>query len=162
MDAPDQLNPITRDNPTMAENINEDTWYWSLKIGDACRIADEFIQQGEIDPGFIHLLGYDEWPTRMGVMVVLEDIFERQPDLIPRIIPGVKAMLSHAEENVRGDAACLLGMVGDGTIALELENMMTEAGPELREVIVDALQMIRDRDGQQPARDFRPASNKAM
>ncbi|MBF0525800.1 MAG: hypothetical protein HQK56_11970 [Deltaproteobacteria bacterium] len=103
--------------------------------------------QGEIDPAFINLLGYDEWPTRMGVMVVLEDIFDRQPDLIPRIIPVVTAMLSHAEENVRGDAACLLGMVGDGTIALELENMMAEAGPELREVINDALQMIRDRDG---------------
>ncbi|MBF0497114.1 MAG: hypothetical protein HQK58_11165 [Deltaproteobacteria bacterium] len=146
----------------MTENINEEVWYWSLKIGDACRIADDFIQQGEIDPAFIHLLGYDEWPTRMGVMVVLEDIFDRQPDLIPGIIPGVTAMLSHAEENVRGDAACLLGMVGDETIALELENMLAAAGPELREVIGDALQMIRDRDRKQPARDSRPASNEAM
>ena len=50
------------------------------------------------------------------MMVVLEEIGTHRPELARRACPYLVTLLSHQDPNRRGDAAFLLGLIGDAKV----------------------------------------------
>jgi hypothetical protein len=117
-----------------------------IKEGDADKLAGMMVADEEIYSGALKLLSDPDWSVRMGMMVVLEEVAERSPDLVQRTYPYLLDMLDHEDDNQRGDTAYLLGLIGDASVLGFLEKLLDDANGEVAEAASEAIQRIRERE----------------
>jgi HEAT repeat protein len=100
----------------------------------------------EIFPAFYDLLIHDKWPVRLGAMVVIEEIAEKNPALAATAIAPLWEQFDHVSDQIKGDILYLFGEVGDaeaipwvqGVIAGEYDVEVKEAAQEALDKISDA------------------------
>ena len=117
-----------------------------VKEGDADKLAGMMVAEDEIYSGALELLSDPDWSVRMGMMVVLEEVADKRPDLVERIYPYLLDMLEREDDNQRGDVAYLLGNIGDATVLGSLEVLLNDANTEVAEAAFEAIQQIRERE----------------
>jgi len=76
-------------------------------------------------------------------MVVLEEIGAHRPELARRACPYLVNLLSHQDPSRRGDAAFLLGLIGDAKVLERLEPLAEDGSPEVAEAAREAIKLIR-------------------
>ncbi|MBW1980823.1 MAG: thioredoxin family protein [Deltaproteobacteria bacterium] len=118
------------------------TFKYALKQGDADKLARVLLAEGEIPPDALQLLGDPEWPVRLGMMVVLEEIAARDIELGRRAVPYLLELVSHRDSNLRGDAAYLLGLIGDRSVSAKLAEVALDENEEVAAAAREALKRI--------------------
>jgi len=116
-----------------------------VKEGDAEKLAGMMVADGEVYGGALELLADSDWSVRMGMMVVLEEVALRSPDLVQRIYPYLVGLLNHGDANQRGDIAYLLGIIGNASVLESLKVLLSDTNPEVVEAAFEAIQQIQER-----------------
>jgi glutaredoxin len=127
-------------------SFHPDSFKKIIKEGDAERLAGMMVADGDLYSGSLALLADPDWSVRMGMMVVLEEVAERSPDLVQRACPYILDLLEHEDDNQRGDIAYLLGLIGDASVMNRLEVLLNDDNPQVVEVAFEAIQRIRKRE----------------
>jgi hypothetical protein len=127
-------------------SFHPDSFKKIIKEGDAERLAGMMVADGDLYSGSLGLLADSDWSVRMGMMVVLEEVAKRNPDLVRRAYPYILDLLDHEDDNQRGDTAYLLGLIGDASVMDRLEVLLHDAKPQVAEAAFEAVQRIRERE----------------
>jgi glutaredoxin len=123
--------------------LHSETFRRILKEGDAGKLAATMLAEGQIPESALELLSDHDWSVRLGMMVVLEEIGTQRPELARRACPYLVTLLSHQDSRRRGDAAFLLGLIGDAVVLERLEPLAKDKSPEVAEVATEAMKRIR-------------------
>jgi len=127
-------------------SFHPDSFKKIIKEGDAERLAGMMVADGDLYSGSLELLADPDWSVRMGMMVVLEGVAERSPDLVQCAYPYILDLLEHEDDNQRGDTAYLLGLIGDASVMDRLEVLLNDTNPQVVEVALEAVQQIKERE----------------
>jgi glutaredoxin len=126
--------------------FHPDSFRKIVKEGDAEQLAGMMVADGDIYGGALELLKDPDWSVRMGLMVVLEEVAERSPDLVQSVYPYLVDLLDHGDANQRGDMAYLLGLIGNVSVLEALKMLLKDTNPEVAEAAFEAIQQIHERE----------------
>jgi glutaredoxin len=111
-----------------------------LKEGDAWRLAQMMLDDGHIFPAFYELLTHPKWPVRLGAMVVMEELIERNLDLALQTIEPLWQQFHKVDDRVKGDLLYLFGQTGQKNIAPCLKDILNgDFEQEVKEAAREAL-----------------------
>lgn len=118
-----------------------------LKEGNAGHLAEMMLQKAQIFPAFYELLVHPDWPVRLGAMVVMEEIIEKNLDLALQAIEPLWRQFDEVDARVKGDMLYLFGQTGRGEIAPLLEQILNgRFEAEVKEAAAEALVKLNRRD----------------
>ncbi len=85
------------------------------------------------------MLGNDNIRVRLGATALVEELAREHQAELRSAVPGVIALLRHENPTIRGDAASVLGLIGDEASAGALQECLQDSHPGVREAARDAL-----------------------
>lgn len=83
--------------------------------------------------------------VRMGITALMEELRKLDAGHIAGAVPGLLPLLTHAESFLRGDAANLLGIIGDKDVIPCLEKLLMDENPDMRLIAKEAIEDILKR-----------------
>jgi len=111
-----------------------------LEEGQAARVADIMVACGQVLPALEELLLHPKWPVRLGAMVTVEWIAQKDAHLAAQVVSRLWERFDDAEVQVRGDIVYLTGEFGDRSWAARLQAVRKgDFPPEVREAAAEAL-----------------------
>ena len=114
-----------------------------LKEGKAGPLAEMMLKKAEIFPAFYELLIHAKWPVRLGAMVVMEEIIEKNPDLAIQTIKPLWQRFDKVDNQVKGDLVYILGQIAPKeTTPLLASILKGEYEAEVKEAARDALEQL--------------------
>lgn len=114
-----------------------------LKEGKAGPLAEMMLKKAEIFPAFYELLIHAKWPVRLGAMVVMEEIIEKNPDLAIQTIKPLWQRFDKVDNRVKGDLVYILGQIAPKeTTPLLASILKGEYEAEVKEAARDALEQL--------------------
>jgi len=119
-----------------------------LKEGNAAKLAEMMLEKKEIFPSLLDLLTHHKWPVRLGAMVVMEEITDRNAALAAQVIDPLWERFHHVEDSVKGDIIHVLGESGTHKIAPRMQMVLEgEYDAEVKEAAREALEKMEIRTG---------------
>ncbi|MEW5949396.1 MAG: thioredoxin family protein [Thermodesulfobacteriota bacterium] len=117
-----------------------------LTIGNSGK-ALEIITEEDRPDLLSDLMGRPEFTVRLGAMVVIESLQQTAPGRIPRLVPGLIKLLDSDMVNIRGDAAFMLGKIGDPRAIEPLRRLVPEEqNPDILEIAREALDSLQGQE----------------
>jgi hypothetical protein len=119
-----------------------------LGDGRADLVAQMMMAAGKVFPAFIEMLAHEKWPVRLGAMVAMEEIIERDRELAQQCIEPLWERFPHLNEQVQGDVIYILGETGTGDVIPRLQAVLkdvTDADTDTREAVNEAIETITKR-----------------
>ena len=89
-----------------------------------------------------HLLGQESLHVRLGTVALVEELIGSHREAVRAAVPGLVGLLKHENPTIRGDAASVLGTIGDISAVPGLEAGVGDEHAGVREAIRDALSEI--------------------
>jgi hypothetical protein len=121
-----------------------------LKEGNAAKVAEMMLEKEKLFPAFFDLLIHEKWPVRLGAMVAMEEIANRNPELAAQVIEPLWESFHHVEDPVKGDIIYIFGESANYEIAPRLETILGgQYDTEVKEAAKEALEKI-DKKGARP------------
>ena len=88
------------------------------------------------------MLGEENMRVRLGATALVEELAAAYRNEMKAAIPGIIELLRHESPTIRGDAACVLGII-KAPIAIDaLKVCLADSNPGVREIARDALAEI--------------------
>jgi len=116
-----------------------------LNDGQASHLAAIMLDAQEIIPSIYELLIHDKWSVRLGAMVVMEEIAEKNPRMASEAIDPLWAHFEGVADQVKGDILYLFGEIGDPRVIPWLDEVTAgEFDAEVKEAAKEALEKISD------------------
>lgn len=113
--------------------------------GGAYELAGMMHRCGSVFPAFADLLSDERFTVRLAAMVAVEDLLDRDAELVQQVIPAMLNRYSLAADTVRGDFLYLFGQL-KATQALPLLQAATaDPNEEVREAAAEALEKVNGR-----------------
>jgi thiol-disulfide isomerase/thioredoxin len=117
-----------------------------LKEGNASCLASMMLERRQIFPSFLGLLVSKSWPVRMGAMVVMEELAEKNPALARRAIGPLWDRFGEADDVLKGDILYVLGEIKSPETLPRLREIRTGPfSPDVNEAAAEAIEMIEGR-----------------
>jgi glutaredoxin len=114
-----------------------------LKEGKAGKLAEMMLMKAEIFPAFYELLIHTKWPVRLGAMVVMEEIIEKNSDLAVQTIKPLWLRFDEVDNRVKGDLVYILGQMAPMETTPLLESVLKgEYEAEVKEAAREALENL--------------------
>ena len=114
-----------------------------LKEGKAGQLAEMMLEKAEIFPAFYEVLIHPKWPVRLGAMVVMEEIIEKNPDLAVQTLKTLWQRFSKVDNRVKGDLVYIFGQMAPMEITPLLESILKgEYEAEVKEAAREALEKL--------------------
>jgi HEAT repeat protein len=111
---------------------------------------DNIIDMFRHDSALYSLVGElirdDRVRVRIGVTALLEELKRLDPHKVILAEENLLPLLGHADAVVRGDAANLLGIIGDIASLASLEQLLSDENEDVRLIAREALHEISGRD----------------
>jgi len=85
------------------------------------------------------LLGDDSIMVRLGATALVEELAKEHRQTLAVAVPGLLVLLGHENPTIRGDAANVLGIIGDRSAMNALRGLQNDANPAVREIAEDVL-----------------------
>lgn len=85
------------------------------------------------------MIGNENIRVRLGATALVEELAELHRDQAKAAVPGLVALLKDENPTIRGDAASVLGVIGDGAAREALMSSLEDSHPGVRESARDAL-----------------------
>ena len=119
-----------------------------LKEGNASKVAEMMLDKEILFPAFLDLLIHEKWPVRLGAMVAMEEIADRNPELAAQVIDPLWENFHHVGDPVKGDIIYILGETGNYEIAPRLETILSgHYDTEVKEAAKEAIEKIERKEG---------------
>jgi hypothetical protein len=93
------------------------------------------------------LLGDDAIMVRLGATALVEDLVKEHRQALAGAMPGLLALLGHGNPTIRGDAANVLGIIGDRSSLPALKKLREDGNPSVQEIAQDAMKDIEEGKG---------------
>lgn len=77
--------------------------------------------------------------VRVGVTALMEELQEARPGEARAAVPFLSPLLGHESATIRGDAAYLIGLVGEGEDMNLLRPLLEDSNPQVVEIVRDFL-----------------------
>jgi glutaredoxin len=114
-----------------------------IKDGQAGHLAAMMLDAGQIFPAFYDLLIHDKWPVRLGAMVVIEEIAEKDPAMASVAIAPLWEYFEQVSNQIKGDILYLFGEIGDRRSFSWLEGVLEgDFDSEVKEAAREALDKL--------------------
>jgi len=111
-----------------------------LKDGQAGHLAAMMLDAQKIFPAFYELLTHEKWPVRLGAMVVMEEIAEKNPAMSSEAISPLWNRFNQVSDQTKGDILYLFGEIADRRAVSWLEEVTAgEFDLEVKEAAREAL-----------------------
>lgn len=92
-----------------------------------------------------YLLGDDAIMVRLGATALVEELAKEHRQALVDAVPGLLVLLGHENPTIRGDAANVLGIIGDRSAWDALRELQKDENPVVREIAGEALrELVRD------------------
>ncbi len=118
-----------------------------IQEGNAADVAKMMLDNRMIFPEFIKLLVHEKWPVRLGAMVAMEEIADKDIDLASQAVSPLWDFFDNADEQVKGDIAYIIGKVGDNETIHRLKSIMSgDYDTETKEAATEAVENITKRE----------------
>jgi glutaredoxin len=115
-----------------------------IKDGQAEHLAGTMLASNKIFAAFYELLTHEEWPVRLGAMVVMEEIAARNPAVASEAINPLWEHFDKATNQIKGDILYMFGEIGDRGAISKLETVLAdEFDEEVKEAAREALEKLR-------------------
>ncbi len=85
------------------------------------------------------LLKDERFRVRMGTTALMEELYQMTPDDVKPAIPSILPLLNHENPTIRGDAAYLVGLIGDEKERSSLAALLDDPNPQVVEIVKDIL-----------------------
>lgn len=128
------------DNVELREMITD-----YMEKGFLENIIDMFKQNGELYSMIGDLMRDERIRVRLGVAALLEELQDDKDGNIKKAIPGLIRNLSDDNPTIRGDAAYLIGIIGDQESIPYLVPLLDDINSDIREIAKDSITEIRRR-----------------
>ena len=107
-------------------------------------IIDMFRHDRALYPLIGSLIQDERVRVRVGITALMEELKKLDAENISRaVLPGLLPLLTHTEPVVRGDAANLLGIIGDRNALPALEKLLADENENVRLIATEAIEEIR-------------------
>ncbi len=122
-----------------------------LKDGKAGQLAEMMLEKTQIFPAYYELLMHPKWPVRLGAMVVMDELIEKNLDLALQTSESLWIAFNDADERVKGDLLYIFGEMTQKDFIPRLEAILQgQYDSEVKEAAVEALDKIKAaKDGNQ-------------
>jgi hypothetical protein len=80
--------------------------------------------------------------SRMGLLLLVEQVLEGTPDALHGIVPGLIGLLGADDAALRGDTADLLGKIGHPDARPALERLRSDPNPDVAEIAAEVLEEL--------------------
>lgn len=131
----------------MNDKANADT--------DLIRMISDYMENGFLeniidmfrhDSSLYHLVGKliqdERVRVRIGVTALIEELRRLDPEHVAEAVPGLISIPEDAETYIRGDAANLLGIIGDRSALPFLQKAAADDDPNVRLLAKEAMSDI--------------------
>ncbi len=98
-----------------------------------------FRQDGALYPFIADMLGDENLRVRLGTVALVEELAKGHRNELAAAVPGLIALLGHENPTIRGDAASVLGTIGNRSARGALQARVDDGHPGVREAASDAL-----------------------
>jgi HEAT repeat protein len=88
------------------------------------------------------MLASESLQVRLGAVALVEELAREHRAELRSAVPGLIRLLASGNPTVRGDAASVLGTIGDRSARPALEAALQDDNVSVREVVRDALEEI--------------------
>jgi len=88
------------------------------------------------------LLGDDSIMVRLGATALVEELVKDHRQALSGAVPGLVALLRHESPTIRGDAANVLGIIGDRSALPALKDLLDDGNASVREIAHDSMKDI--------------------
>ena len=95
-----------------------------LVEGDAMEVAEMMLAKQDIFPQFLDLLIDKKWSVRVGAMVAMEEVADRSPELLVRVVDPLWERFHAVEDPIKDDILYILGKSGSSELAARLETIL--------------------------------------
>jgi len=114
-----------------------------LKQGQAGHLAAMMLTAEKFFPAFYELLIHDKWPVRLGAMVVMEEIADRNPAMAAEVLSFLWNRFQVAPDPIKGDILYMFGEIGNCRAVSWLNEVLTaEYDSEVQAAASEALEKI--------------------
>ena len=119
--------------------------------GGAGRLATMMLEAEKLFPAFYDVLTHNKWPIRLGAMVVIEEISDKNPDLAAEALSPLWDRFHGASVQIQGDILHVLGEIGDPRSVSWLETVLSgNFDREVKEAAREAVEKISNNKTQIP------------
>lgn len=102
-----------------------------LESGEAALVAQECLRGQRLTPGLCPLVAAENFATRLGAIVALQEIAAASPELARQAVAELLPLLRRADPRDRGDAAYVLGELRQPEAQAHLERLLSDPDPEV-------------------------------
>lgn len=81
--------------------------------------------------------------VRIGVTALLETLVLEDPENVKKTIPRILFLLKHENPVIRGDAAYILGTIGDREVVPSLQDIISDENENVRIIAKEAIEDIQ-------------------
>ena len=114
-----------------------------MKEGNAPDVAGMIIESGKVFPGIIELLAHGKWPARLGSIVAIEYVADKDIELAARYLDPLLKCLPSMDDTAVGDILYIFGLIGEPDIIPELESILRDRNSvELKEALQEAVERM--------------------
>ena len=114
-----------------------------IKEGGADRLAAMILGAEKLFPAFYEVLTHHKWPIRLGAMVVIEEIADKNPALAAQALSPLWDRFHEASVEIQGDILHVLGEIGDPRSVSWLETVLSgNFDREVKAAAKEALEKI--------------------
>jgi hypothetical protein len=115
-----------------------------LKNGEAGRLADMMLAKAEIFPAFYDVLAHPDWPVRLGAMVVMDQLIEKDRSLALQTLRPLQGRFPEADNQVKGDLLYVFGEMQEKELLPWLQNVINgDYDAEVKEAAVEASDKLK-------------------
>ena len=105
-------------------------------------IIDMFRHDRGLYPLIGGLIQDERVRVRVGITALMEELKKLDTVNVQGAFPGLLPLLAHSEPFVRGDAANLLGIIGDKRALASLEKLREDENADVRLIAIEAIEEI--------------------
>jgi hypothetical protein len=113
-----------------------------MEAGFLENIIDMFRHDTDLYALIGQLIQDERVRVRIGITALMEELSILDSEHISRALPGILPLLEHRNPVVRGDAANLLGIIGDKAAIPFLEKILLDENPNVKLLAKEAIEEI--------------------
>ena len=115
-----------------------------LELGHVENIVAMFKQDTDLYALTGKLIRDERFTVRLGTAVLFEELAQIRPEDISLAIPFLLPLLQEENPVLRGEAATILGIINTPAALRQLETLVDDPDPQVREIITDILDKRQD------------------
>jgi hypothetical protein len=102
------------------------------------------LDKKQIFPAFYEVLTHPKWPVRLGAMVVMEELIERDLDLALQTIGTLWQQFHKVDDRIKGDLLYIFGLTGQKDLTPCLKKVLNgNFEQEVKEAAQEALEKCK-------------------